>query len=84
VLAGIAFFNSGSVDPAWATRVPWIALIAAPAFLAGAGLLGSPGYLLAAGILCVPLSFISLAGATLPLLVPAVLFLLAHNRLKAT
>lgn len=80
VLAGLGLFNQGSLDPQWRTALLFVALTAVPLSLAGLGLRGRPRLLLAAGIVCVPLSLMSLAGATLPLLLPALCYFTAYHR----
>lgn len=79
-LAGIALFNDGSLDPQWRTSLLFVGLTALPAALALCGLRDRPALLLTAGIVCIPLSFISLAGATLPLLLPALFYIGAYIR----
>lgn len=79
-LAGLGLFSDGAFDPHWRTGLVFVCLAGLPAVLAGAGLRGRPALLLTAGIICVPLSFMSLAGATLPLLLPAALYLMAYAR----
>ena len=79
-LSVFGLFSGGSLDPQWRTVVVFVGLIGLPGMLAAVGLRGRPALLLAAGIICVPLSLISLAGATLPLLVPAALYLVAYAR----
>ena len=56
------------------------AVMAAPGLLALLSLADRPALLLPAGVLLVPLSFVSFAGVTLPLLVPAVMLLVAYGR----
>lgn len=79
-LSVFGLFSGGSLDPQWRTVLVFVGLVALPGVLAAVGLRGRPALLLTAGIICVPLSFISLAGATLPLLVPATLYLVAYAR----
>ena len=79
-LSGLGLFSDGSLDENWRTALVFILLAALPALVAICGLVRWPALLLAAGIVCLPLSFISLAGATLPLLLPAALYLLAYSR----
>lgn len=79
-LAGIAFFDNGDLDPQWATRVIFVALVCLPAVIALVARKTRPGLFVLAGVLGLPLSLISLAGATLPLLIPSVLYLLAAGR----
>ncbi len=61
----------------------WAAVVAAPGVLALLALANRPVLLLPAAIMLVPLSFLSLAGATLPLLVPAVMLFTAYGRRSA-
>lgn len=56
------------------------AVIAAPGALGLLSLADRPALLLPAGVLLIPLSFVSFAGVTLPLLVPAVMLLVAYGR----
>lgn len=56
------------------------AVVAAPGVLALLALADRPVLLLPAGIMLVPLSFLSLAGVTLPLLIPAVMLFTAYGR----
>ena len=56
------------------------AVLAVPGVLALLSLADRPALLLPAGILLVPLSFVSFAGVTLPLLIPAVMLLVAYGR----
>lgn len=79
-LSVLGLFSGGSLDPQWRTVLVFVGLIGLPGVLAAFGLRRRPALLLVAGIICVPLSFISLAGATLPLLVPATLYLVAYAR----
>lgn len=79
-LAGLGLLSDGSLDPQWPTALLFVSLAGLPMVLAVLGLKNRPALLLTAGIACIPLSFISLAGATLPLLVPAVLYLIAYAR----
>jgi hypothetical protein len=59
--------------------LPFVALVSLPVALGTIGL-RRPTALLAAGALSMPLSLLSLAGATLPLLIPGVLYLVAYGR----
>lgn len=59
------------------------AVVAAPGVLALLALADRPVLLLPAGIMLVPLSFLSFAGVTLPLLVPAVMLFTAYGRRSA-
>ena len=61
-----------------ATYVPVLAAVWLPAILGIIGL-RHPAVLLAGATACFPLSMLSLAGATLPLLVPAFLYLVAYG-----
>ena len=77
LLAGIALFDDGRLSTRWPERIPWLVLVAFPGILGAMGL-RNPSVLLPAALVSVPLSFISLAGATLPLLVPALFYVGAH------
>ena len=79
-LAGLGLFSEGALDPQWRTALFFVALAGSPAAVAIFGLRGRPALILTAGIICLPLSFISLAGATLPLLLPGLLYLIAYSR----
>ena len=79
-LSGIAFFDDGDLDPQWAERVVFVALVCLPAVIALVARKTRPGLFVLAGVLGLPLSLISLAGATLPLLIPSALYLLAAGR----
>lgn len=55
-------------------------VVAVPGMLALLGLADRPALLLPAATVLVPLSFLSFAGVTLPLLIPAVMLFLAYGR----
>lgn len=63
--------------------VAWAAVLAAPGVLALLALAHRPVLLLPAAIMLVPLSFLSLAGVMLPLLIPAVMLFTAYGRRSA-
>lgn len=77
VLSGIALFDNGRLSQDWLETVPWLVIVAMPAVLAGAGFRNPVSLPWAAGT-SLPLAFLSLAGATLPLLLPAFFYLLAY------
>ncbi len=79
-LAGQGLFSDGTLDPQWRTALVFVCLAALPGAFAVVGLRGRPALVLTAGIMCIPLAFISLAGATLPLLLPAAVYLMAYAR----
>ena len=79
-LAGLGLFSDGALDPQWRTALLFVGLAGLPAVVAIFGLRGRPALLLTAGIICLPLSFMSLAGATLPLLLPGCLYLISYAR----
>lgn len=56
------------------------AVVATPGVLALLALADRPALLLAAGTVLVPLSFLSFAGVTLPLLIPAAMLFVAYGR----
>lgn len=56
------------------------AIVAVPGLLAILAVRDRPVLLITAAITLVPLSFLSLAGVTLPLLIPAVILLIAYGR----
>ena len=72
-LAGLGLFSDGSLDPQWKTALIFVLLAASPSVVALIGR-DRPGGLLAAGLISAPLSLMSLAGATLPLLIPAIFY----------
>jgi hypothetical protein len=86
VLFGICAFDGGSgINDDWRSCVVWCSIMAIPAALAIAGLLRkTPVLLLMAAVSAVPLSFISLAGAGLPLLLPAFAYGLAGTERRTT
>jgi hypothetical protein len=55
-------------------------IVAVPGVLALLGLADRPALLIPAATVLVPLSFLSLAGVTLPLLIPAVMLFIAYGR----
>ena len=79
-LSVLGLFSDGSLDPQWSTALVFVLLVGAPVAVAIFGLRGRPALLLTAGVICVPLSFISLAGATIPLLLPALFYMGAYMR----
>lgn len=79
-VGAIAVFNGNSeFDAFWYQSLPLVALIALPAILATIGVRRPPA-LLAAGVISIPTAFISMAGATLPLLIPAGFYFVAYGR----
>jgi hypothetical protein len=78
LLCSVSLFDAGRVVADWPERVPWLVYVAIPAVFAGAGL-RNPSALRVAGIISIPLSVISLAGATLPLLLPALCYAIAYG-----
>lgn len=76
VLCGIALFDKGAVADHWLETMPWLIIVAMPAVLAGAGFRNPASLPWTAGT-SLPLAFLSLAGATLPLLLPALFYVLA-------
>ncbi len=79
-LAGLGLFSGGALDPQWPIALIFVCLTAVPAVIAILGLRGRAGLLLTAGIVCVPMSLMSLAGATLPLLLPGICYFIAYYR----
>ena len=77
-LSGIALFDDGRLSEDWRETIPWLAIMALPAALAGVGFRVPAALPWAAGT-SLPLALLSLAGATLPLLLPAVFYLLAYS-----
>jgi hypothetical protein len=59
-------------------------LVAVPGVLALLGLADRPALLLPAATMLIPLSFLSFAGVTLPLLIPAVMLFVAYSRRSST
>lgn len=92
ILAGVAFGLLrffGEVPPgqdleAAAGATAFGTVIAAPGVLALLATRGRPALLVPAALLLIPLSFLSFALVTLPLLVPAFLLLRAHQRSAPT
>ena len=76
-LTGIALFDNGRLVSDWLGTSVWLAIAALPAALAIVGL-RNRGCLLAAAIISLPLALISLAGATLPLIFPALCYLAGY------
>lgn len=79
VLSALVIANSNDVLDGPSTYLPTIAAVTMPAVLGAIGL-RRPRVLLAAGTMSVPLAGLSLAGATLPLIVPGVLYLIGYAR----
>jgi hypothetical protein len=77
LLASVALFDDGRLAEDWVETVPYLLLAAMPAVLAAIGL-RNPGALVAAALVSVPLSLISMAGATLPLIIPALCYVAAY------
>jgi hypothetical protein len=71
-LAGQGLFTDGGLDPQWITALVFVLLATAPAAIVIVG--RNRSALIAAAVISVPLSVMSLAGATLPLLIPAILY----------
>jgi hypothetical protein len=78
VAAGNQEFQSGLETVLVA--LGWAALFGAPGMLVLLGLRDRPSLLLAVGVILVPLSLLSFAGVLLPLLIPAVLLIVAYGR----
>jgi hypothetical protein len=77
VLGFVSLTDGGTLTSDWIERVPWVLFAAFPAVLAIIGLRGSPEALFTAAIISIPLALMSLAGATLPLLIPACFYFAA-------
>lgn len=75
-LAGLGLFTDGSLDPQWRTALIFVLLAGLPACVAFLGR-RKPNLLLTAALISIPLSLMSIAGATLPLLVPAIFYFAA-------
>lgn len=80
-LSAMAIANSDTDLEGPATYLPIVAAVWLPAILGAVGLRHQK-VLLAAGAACFPLSLLSLAGTTLPLLVPAVLYFFAYHSIR--
>jgi hypothetical protein len=79
VLSALVIANSnGVLDGPW-TYLPTITAVTMPAVLGAIGL-RRPRVLLAAATMSLPLAGLSLTGATLPLIVPGVLYLVGYAR----
>lgn len=72
-LAGLGLFSDGSLDPQWKTALVFVLIAGLPALIAFVGR-HKPGVLLTAALISLPLSLMSLAGAALPLLIPAIFY----------
>ena len=79
VLSVLVIANSNGVVDGPLTYLPIITAVTTPAVLGAIGL-RRPRVLLAAGTMSLPLAGLSLAGATLPLIVPGVLYLVGYAR----
>ena len=79
-LAAIRGFNGQDYDRSLLPTLAFGALIAAPGVLALMAMRRRPALYLAAAILYVPISFLSMAGITLPLLFVGAMALVAHSR----
>ena len=80
VLGALAFFDDGALDPRWTERIVFVALTCVPAAIALAARRRRPGLYVLSAVLTLPLSFLSLAGATLPLLIPGAMYVVAAMR----
>jgi hypothetical protein len=78
LLCGVALFDDGQLAGDWVETLPWLAIVAMPAVIAAVGLHNASALPWAAGI-SLPLSLLSIAGATLPLILPAIFYLLAYG-----
>lgn len=78
-LSALVIANSNGVLDGPSTYLPTITAVTMPAVLGAIGL-RRPKVLLAAGTMSLPLAGLSLAGATLPLLIPGVLYLVGYAR----
>jgi hypothetical protein len=83
-LSGIALFDRGHLDTIWLEHLPFLLLILLPAALAVGGSRGRPNLFLTAGVTALLLSFLSLAGTTLPLLIPAFLYIWAAVKMPTS
>lgn len=72
-LGGLGLFSNGALDRQWRTALVFVLLAGLPALVAFVGR-GRPNVLLTAALISLPLSLMSLAGAALPLLVPAIFY----------
>ena len=77
-LSVLVVANSDPVVEGPMTYLPVVAAVMLPAVLGAIGL-RRPAALLAAGTISLPLSMLSLAGATLPLLIPAVFYFVGYD-----
>jgi hypothetical protein len=78
LLSGVAFFDDGHLSDDWIEKLPWVGLVVTPSVVACAGFRYPNALPWAAGI-SLPLAFLSLAGATLPLVLPATFYLLSYG-----
>lgn len=74
----VALFDEGHLAGDWVETLPWLAIVAIPAVLAAVGVHNPTTLPWATGI-TLPLSLLSLAGATLPLILPAIFYLLGYG-----
>ena len=82
-LATVRFFGGTPIEKGPEGAMGAFALgtiVAVPGVLALLGLRDRPALLLPAAIVLVPLSFLSFAGVTLPLLIPAAMLFVAYGR----
>lgn len=86
-LAGIRFVGASPAEDGLEGAMGSLALgavVAAPGLLAILAIRSRPALLLPAGIVLIPLSFLSFAGITLPLLIPASMLLIGYGRRSST
>lgn len=75
-LFGQALFTDGRLADDWVETIPLLVIAGAPTLFGFIGI-RSREALMAAACISFPMAFLSLSGALLPLIVPAVMYLLA-------
>ena len=77
LLTGVALFDDGRLVSDWMGTSVWLLIVAMPAILAAIGL-RNPSALVGAAVISLPIALISLAGATLPVIFPALCYLAGY------
>ena len=82
LLFGICAFDSGrGLRPDWASCVFWCGVVAMPGVLVAIGLAKqNRDPVIAGAVIALPIALISLAGATLPILIPAIAYGIAASK----
>ncbi|HET7482345.1 MAG TPA: hypothetical protein VFK89_05730 [Actinomycetota bacterium] len=74
-LAGLGLFSDGRLDAQWPYALAFVLVAASPAVLVAAS--RNRAGLIVATVSTLPIAMLSLAGATLPLLIPALFYIAA-------